>query len=98
MTFTPDELRIMLHWWGVYENEMHTSDSDEYLEGKIRDHLDKIDDAGEENKIDTLISRIKVSPMAKQLLVQAYFRLLSSDELTLHLRPVHKHLLTFQPE
>ena len=90
MTFTPDELRIILHWWGVYENEMHTSDADESLEGKIRNHLERLEKYS--------LGEIRVSPMVRQLLNQAHIFSLDAKELTLHLRPEHKHLLTFQPE
>jgi len=49
---------------------------------------------------DELANAIKASPMARQLLSQSYFFSINEEIgwLELHIRPEHKHLLTFQKE
>lgn len=100
MTFTPKELKIIQEWGEFYTAELNNKPESELLYRRIKDHLDKIDEELENKQRNDLLDEIKASPMARMLLVQAYFFNLRVDleMLTLHLRPEHKHLLTFQKE
>jgi len=97
---TADETRLIQEWGEFYTAELNNKPESEKLYSRIKVYLDEIDEELENKQRNDLTNSIKASPMARQLLAQAYFFNLDMQEkeLTLHLRPVHKHLLNFTPE